>query len=229
MRYERTDAERRSDNALLLTLWAQAQRRSSEPDEQLRTAGDKLKLMKLAFLATYRLCQDNVKALNLQFFRWKKGPMAREVYTCIEDLTYGGMLLEEEEFTVSEEGFRLADSFALEVLGLPQNKHARRVLESVAEDFGPLDTQSVLAKVYGMRCYLPRASGLHLVRAIKQSEQMTEILDEADAESCLVIPPGWQATLDLALSHAALRNLERGVDDIRAGHVYSWEQMWQDV
>jgi hypothetical protein len=63
MRRERYDSERLSDNAVLLALWARVQESNGA-----ETVGDRLKLMKLAFLAAYRLYQDRVKALNLQVF-----------------------------------------------------------------------------------------------------------------------------------------------------------------
>src|SRR5437763_296743 len=106
MRHERTEDERLADNALLLTLWAEAQKRG--PRE---TAGDRLKLMKLAFLAAYPLHLDGVKALNLAFYRYTHGPMASQVYDVWDDLIASRLLLEEEEFTVTAEGLRLAERF----------------------------------------------------------------------------------------------------------------------
>lgn len=89
MTYERTDEERRSDDALLLTLWARAQVHAGGD-----VAGDKLKLMKLAFLMAYPLYRDGVKSLNLQFFKYTWGPMATGVYSNLDDLVASGLILE---------------------------------------------------------------------------------------------------------------------------------------
>ena len=62
MRRERTDSERLTDNAVLLSLWALAQTHLGGD-----AVGDRLKLMKLAFLTVYPLYWDKIKALNLGF------------------------------------------------------------------------------------------------------------------------------------------------------------------
>src|SRR5690349_20349629 len=130
MRRERTDYERLTDNAVLLSLWARAQQRSGK-----EAAGDRLKLMKLAYLAAYPLFRDRIKALNLRFFRWKWGPMADQVYDTWADLSARSLLVDDELIVVTEEGMRLADAFTREVLGLKQNAHVMRTLDTVVEQY----------------------------------------------------------------------------------------------
>ena len=60
----RTPDDRRTDAALLLGFWARCAQRPRED------AGDKLRQMKLAFLATHGLNNESVRALNLAFYRW---------------------------------------------------------------------------------------------------------------------------------------------------------------
>ena len=226
MRRERYDYERLSDNVMLLSLWAQVQQRS----EDKQTVGDRLKLMKLAFLAAYRLYRDRVKALNLRFYRHKYGPYTEQVDTSWTELARYGLLVEDELFTVTEEGMRLADSFTQEVLGRDENKHIRYAIDSVIDNFVELDTQHLLDEVYGMRCYTLESPGqAHTVKAIQAGRTFTGILEEDEAKEYLVIPPGWQITLELTFHPDALRNLQRGVEDTHAGRVYGLEALGTDV
>jgi hypothetical protein len=225
VRYERTDLERLTDNAVLLSLWAKAQEQA--PDG---AAGDRLKLMKLAFLAAYPLYVDRVKALNLRFFRWKKGPMADQVYDTWDDLVARRFLLDEEEFIVSDEGVRLAHGFTTEVLGVPQNVQVLDTLQRVAGEYGALDTPEVLERVYHLRCYTLDSPGRQRqVKALPLGHEITGLLEEDEADSVLYVPPGWQMTLELAFHPDALRNLQRGIEDTHQGRVCGWDAMWTDV
>jgi hypothetical protein len=219
MRYERTDYERLTDNALLLSLWAKTQERAGGT-----AAGDRLKLMKLAFLAAYPLFWDRTKGLNLHFYRWKWGPMANQVYDTWTDLVSMGLLLEEEEFVVSEEGIRFANDFSGEVLHLSENARILHVFEQVVRDYAELDRPQILERVYDLHCYTIDSPGRkHQVRAIAQGKDFTRLLEEHEAEDRLYVPPGWMLTLELTFHPDALRNLQRGVEDCHAGRVEPWE------
>src|SRR5690348_7974218 len=74
MRRERSDIERVADNAVLLSAWALAQQKAGT-----EALGDRLKLMKLAFLTAYPLYWDRIKALNLRFYRYTYGPYTEQV------------------------------------------------------------------------------------------------------------------------------------------------------
>jgi uncharacterized protein YwgA len=225
MRRERYDYERLSDNAMLLSLWAQAQKYTGT-----ETVGDRLKLMKLAFLAAYRLYLDRVKAFNLRFYRYTHGPYTGQVSDNWADLGAFGLLVEDELFNVTEEGMRLAEHFTQEVLGLEENKPIRHVLDSVIEEFAGLDTNHLLDKVYAMRCYTLDSPGrARSIKAIPQGRVFTNILEEEEAEEILVIPPGWQITLELTFHPDALRNLQRGIEDAHAGRLYGLEALGTDV
>ncbi len=225
MRRERTDYERLSDNAVLLSLWSMAQERNGH-----EAVGDRLKMMKLAFLAAYPLYWDRVKALNLRFYRYTWGPYTEQVSDSWDDLRARHLLGEEELFYVTEEGERLATSFSHEVLGLERNKHIRYKIEDVVEKYGALATQSLLDEVYGMYCYTLGSPGKkHQVKAVQPRQEFTGLLEPGEAGQSLYIPPGWQVTLELAFDPDALHNLQRGVEDTCSGRVYGWDALGTDV
>lgn len=225
MRSERTPSERLSDNVLLLHLWAKAQRQINKP-----TLGGRLKLMKLAFLAAYPLYLDGTKAFDLQFYRWHHGPMANQVDEVWDELYAFELLIEREEFSVTEEGFRLADSFEAEVLALEENRDIAATCDEVVARYGSMDTSQLLEHVYGMHCYSVGSPGKrHSIRSMALGTEITKLIEEGDAEKILHLPPGWQLTLELTFHPNALRHLRSGIEDSRAGRVYGWKAMWTDV
>jgi hypothetical protein len=225
MRRERTDFERLTDNALLLTLYARAQETA-----QSEAAGDRLKLMKLAFLSAYDLFRDNIKAFNLRFYRFKRGPYTGQVADSWADLTRSRLLVEDELFTVTEEGFRFAESFAAEVLSLEANRPVREVIDRISTEYAPLDTPALLQRVYDMRCYTLDSPGRkRTVQSVPLHQEFTTILEEDEADGALHIPPGWQVTLELTFHPDALRNLQRGVEGAQEGRLYGLEALGSDV
>lgn len=225
MRHERTDIERVTDNAVLLTLWAMAQEQNPE-----HAVGDRLKAMKLAFLTTYELFWDNVKALNLAFYRHTWGPMSNQVYTAWDELQAAGLLREQEEITITETGQRLANEFASEVLSLPVNQPILGSLQSVTREYGPLPRPEVLRRVYAMHCYtLHDIARQELVKTMPIGRDITGLLSEDEADVILTVPPGWEMTLELALHSEALRNLRRGIEDTHSGRLHGWEALGTDV
>ena len=223
---ERTDYERLMDNAVLLTLWARTQQQSQKDH-----LGDRLKLMKLAFLTAYPLYWERVKALNLRFFRYKYGPYTSQVNASWDELTERRLMTEEEVFAVTDSGMRLADSFYREVLSQEENQAIRQTLDRVVDKYGTLSTDDLLSCVYEMECYTLHSPGTkRKVNDIPYHRDLTDLLEEEEAEQSLWIPPGWLVTLELTFDPDALRNLERGIEDTHAGRVYEgWEALGADV
>lgn len=225
MRRERTDRERLYDDAALLYLWSQAQLRSTDG-----SAGDKLKLTKLAFLAANDFYWNRIKAVNLPFFRYTWGPYAKEINTNWTDLTRCNAMVEDEQFQVTDQGRQLAEDFGNEVLTLDENRHIRVALDGIADTFGGESTERILRHVYDMRCYTIASLGSRRkVESIPQHVDLTAILDDEEAEYSLVVPPGWEMTLELAFHPDALRNLERGIADTHSGRMYGLEALGADV
>jgi hypothetical protein len=219
VRYDRTDSERLTDNAVLLHLWAGAQIMANSD------AGDRLKLTKLAYLAADRLYWSGVKALHLPFFRYTYGPFSRGLYTHWDDLTGSGHMVEEERFRVTERGRLLAESFASEVLDDPANAAVKSALSNIIAEFGVLETGALLDTVYAMHVRCTGLPGLSRVRDIPMNTDMLGILDEAEANAVLRVGPGWEATLELAFHPDALANLQAGIADTHAGRAYGWDAL----
>ena len=148
VRQERTDRERLFDDAVLLYLWSEAAGRSSDG-----AAGSRLKLTKLAFLAANDFYWNKIKAVNLPFYRYKWGPYAKEINSNWLDLADSGLLVEDEQFWVTEQGRRLASDFGREVLGLEENRHVRLTLDEIVDRYGAMQTDEILRYVYDMRCF----------------------------------------------------------------------------
>lgn len=222
----RTEEEYFTDNAVLLALWAMSQERSPS-----RTVGDPFKLQKLTFLTAYELYHEQFKALNLEFYRWKRGPYSQYVLSNVADLQAAGLLFQdEEEATVPDEGMDLAHAFIDEVLRLPENKPVLGAIEATSYQFAPIDTPDLLERVYDMR--IPTVDHPHEKQTIRTIEWRTKLvvpLEPEEAKAQLVLPTGWLTTLELSFHPQAFTNLQRGIEDFRHGKFTTVEALLADV
>jgi hypothetical protein len=225
MSRERTDYERLTDDALLLCLWSLAQKR--EPASKV---GDRIKAMKLAFLVAYPLFRDRVKALNFEFFKWDRGPMAKNLYDSLADFEMYDLAHEDEDIVITDRGLSFGTAFYEEVLKLPENHDILTTVDSVAYEFGPLDQSEVLERVYRMNAYtLQHPSQRRSIKSVPRSETFTKLLEEDEATQSLFVPDGWKATLDLVFHPQALSNLQRAIDDTHEGRLYKGNGFWATV
>jgi hypothetical protein len=211
----RTPDERRTDAALLLALWARCSQRPRED------AGDKLRQMKLAFLAANGLATDGIRGLNLSFYRWTWGPMSNEVYDAWEALERVGLLESEEHFVFSRAGESLARDFYDDVLRDERNAPIRAVVDRIAGEWiEKPSTGPLLDAVYAMEL-TPIASDQRLpVREIRKGEELLVPVDPEVARSTLYVDRGWLETLALVLIPGAAVPIHAAVADFRAGRVH---------
>lgn len=219
MRAERDDTEAMLDSVLLLCLWSRVQAQQSEhrSNSEQPYVGDRLKLAKLAFLATYDLFITNTRAINLSFKRDWWGPFTKELNTNWRQLERAGLMVEEEMFTVTDEGSELAQSFFAEVLDTNENSNIAQTLDFVASEYGPLDTDPLLREIYSKRCSTLSHSRLRPISRIPRGEVFTAPLAAEEAISSLAVPEDWMETLTIVLSPGALRAIQEGLEDARAG------------
>jgi hypothetical protein len=222
---ERTDEERLIDDALLLCLWARAQERAKSD-----SVGDRLKLMKLAFLPAYQFFRERTRALSLKFFRYTHGPYSKEVSEVWDDLEASDLMVEVELFTVTASGRTLADDFYREVLALPENEPIRAVFDEVVNGYATFETSALLAAIYRLPCYtLQHPDMARPIGKIRRREDFTRPLRTDEAERTLSVPLEWRSTLELVFHPEAQSNLRRGVKDARSGRLLTSEGMWGRV
>ena len=204
---ERTRARSWVEAAILLSLWTRCARRPQED------AGDRLRLMKLAFLATHDLQEQRFQALDFTFYRWTWGPLSNEVSDAWEALTASGLMEEGERFLVTDDGLELAGLFEQEVLGDEPNHPVRRTIDRVAEAWaGRMATKPMLDHVHGMAVRPVGGEGKASVRAAALGTRLTAPLDGLDASGSFSVSNAWIETLAQYFSpsnDAALLRAER--------------------
>jgi len=208
----RTPDERRTDAALLLALWARCAQRPRED------AGDKLRQMKLAFLAAHGLETERVRALNLSFYRWTWGPMSNEVYAAWEVLERSRLMESEEHFVLSREGESMAHEFYEDVVRDERNALVRAVLDRVAGEWlEKPNTGPLLEAVYAMELRPVGSDQRLAVRDIRKGEEVLAPVDPGRAQSTLYVDRGWLETLAIELKPGALATLRRAQSDFLEG------------
>lgn len=182
--------------------------------------GDRLKVVKLLFLATYELFKRRWKALNFCFYRYTYGPFTPQVYEVWGDLSWSELMSIEPRAAgliyLTPKGRRLADSFIEEVLSQEDNAPIKAVIDSVAKEFGTQPTNKVLQLVYDMPVQpVGQEVSLPLVQ-VPVRTQLTAILEFAEAEKELTVPQSWLARLE---THR-LRIQTRGVRKLQQAYQF---------
>lgn len=212
----RTADQRRTDAALLLTLWAKA------AETPVVDAGDKLWQMKLAFLVALDLVDARVQGLNLSFYRWTWGPLSNEVYEAWDDLTASKLVQADEHFVFTRTGLDLAQAFYQEVVCGEPNLLVREAVDRVAGAWhGQPVTARILKHVYDLEiapCGDESLSPLP-IRNIERGVELIEPVPRSEAAGWLTIEPGWLETLALTFNAEARTSLEGAIASFRSGHV----------
>ena len=207
---ERTLAQQWVDAAILLALWTRAAKKPRE------NAGDRLRLMKLAFLAAHDLREQRFRALGLTFYRWTWGPLSNEVYDAWGDLARSGLMDEEERFVVTDDGMELADLFGREVLGDEPNAHVRHTIDLIAEAWtGKMATKPILDHVYGMTVRPAGGNGAITIRSADMGTRLVEPVASDDLKGSLEVDNAWLETLGQYFSSSNDALLSRAERDFR--------------
>jgi hypothetical protein len=213
-REQRTPEEKLVDSALLLALLGQV-----EVTPDCPYVGERLKVMKLAFLATHRMFEARDKGFNFTFYRWKFGPVSNHVYESWDALKGASLLKEEEEFSLTRRGARLVEAFRKDVLSAGENKPFGEAVAAIARKFGSWNHDDLMRHVYDMK--VTPVSGNRQVRIADLPERahITEALTSAEATRELQVEPGWLETLAIALNRASIQSLEEAADDFACGRL----------
>lgn len=211
--YLEDDFDRRLvDSVLLLALWHFA---SSEKSD----AGGRLRLMKLAYLLFRRLQCDSVCALSVNFYRWQYGPMSNEVYEAWERLEAADLMEEEEVWTLTDSGVRLAENFYEEVLKEESNAAVKAAVDEVAQEWRTAwSAQPLMQHIYSLSSRIAEVAPS--IEDMALGDDFEPPPAPADAEMCLNVDDSWVESLSVALSSESMASLRSSVADFRGGRIH---------
>lgn len=146
MRLNRSNRERLTDAMLSLVLLNTC---ASENG----SIGDRLKVTKLLFLATYELFAQQTRAFNFSFYRYHHGPFTTELYETWGELGWIGFLEVPPgptgQIALTATGLKAAEHYhqRLDNLG---NVAVLQAFKHVSDTYASLPTDELLKRVYGM-------------------------------------------------------------------------------
>jgi len=213
------------DKALLLVLMDLVAIRN-----QSNLAGDRIKCMKLPFLATNQMFEKKAKGFNLAFFRDKVGPLSKGVYSAWNHLSSLGLLIEDRYgFRVTPEGNALAQAIFNDVLCTSANHFFKETIENIALKYGHLSTSRIKQIVYDIEVSLPSSGMRTKVKDIKLGEDIILILEPEEADLMLDVDSAWMETLAIELNPMNKQGLTKAFADYKEGRILSHEEVWRDV
>lgn len=209
--------QQRPDETVVSTALALAQMYLVEEQRGLGL-GDRLKVMKTLFLASYDLFGKRAKGMDFVFYRWTWGPMSNQVYDAWSLLKQAGLLEEEEEFYLTRRGRTIAAEFVSDLLThSEENMFFRETMSWVAERVANAPTGRVLELVYRMKARPVDSNVAQPIRNIEKGQNLTLVLEESEASTVFQMDFGWGETFSLLLDPSALASLSRAEEDFRAG------------
>lgn len=226
MREIRTPEECIIDKALYLVLLdLVAQKKGSA------VIGDRLKCMKLCFLAEYPLFEQRIKAFNLTYFNYDHGPISKHLYEVWKDLEGTGYIsfVEQHRIELNDKAHDLTHDFISEVLAKEENKVVYNQLQATSEDYGKLATPSILNMVYDMEVCILDSGERAKIKDAPLGVDFIHILDDEDACSKVVINQSWLETLALELNPNNRQLVARAVRNFNEGCVFSNQEVWGNV
>ncbi len=205
------------DAALMLVLWHRAAPQGGGDFHDENDVGDRLRLMKLAFLAAHRFNEQQIAGLGLTFYRWTWGPLSNQVYAVWELLERAGALHEEEQWLITESGASLSDAFYGEVLQAESNRGARQAFDDIAARWRdePL-TSAIMKHVYGLDVR-PAGSSLPVtVARVPLGDTIITPLEASIDSRGFEVDPAWLETLALSFSPSDVASIAAAEEDFRA-------------
>jgi len=218
MRQNPTPEERVKNAALFLCL--------AEQLAQDGVIGDRLKVQKCTFLVTLDQFEKRLKGFNLTFFRYKMGPLSRQVYDIVDMLKAAGLVDSRgTRYYLTEQGLSFALQFCAELWADPQNKPFHEQFVAVGNQFGTMSSSGVKDYVYSLTV-TPIGGQEQAIRDMPEGLDITQVLDPDEATREIVIPQGWLETLAIMASPESRRGLEQAERELAAGKTLSHAEVW---
>jgi hypothetical protein len=216
------------DKALYLVLADLVTHRKSSTDVPI---GDRLKCMKLPFLAEYPMFERRMKAFSFTFFKYEYGPMSKNVYEAWGDLQAVGCLqfTDNLRLKLTETGHSIAHAFIEEVLSQGKNRAFLDMLQATADEYGRLATPAILSRVYRMEVYIPELNQRLKIQDAPMGVNFTFALDDDEVEQKMSVDSGWLETLAIELNPRNKHSVTDALADYRLGRVLSHDQVWDPV
>ena len=200
------------DSMMLLTLWTCA-----APEDGAPSIGDRQRLMKLAFLFSHALSEERIDALGLSFFRWRWGATSDGVFRAWTYLSEAGLISEDEQWMVAEDGVRFADDWYRDVLCAEENAPTRAVLDRVAAQWRVCPDSAPLVDAAYEAVVQPKPSAPPLpVREVGHGDPLLAPANGA-ASSTLDVDWDFIETLGLMRSSYSQAAISAAEEDFRAG------------
>jgi len=228
MREWRTPDESIIDKALYLSLLDLVAHQKTEKGTVI---GNRIKCMKLPFLAEYPMFEKRSKGFNLTFFQYDYGPISKNIYEVWRDLEGVGCIafIEKNWIELKEEGHQLAHTFIDEVLSQEENRAFLNQLRDTAERYGRLATPAILNIVYNLDVFIAELGRSLKVREVPMGMTLIYTLDDEDSSQKLKVSQNWLETLAIELNPENKQSITKAIKDYHQGRILSHEKVWGDV
>lgn len=181
--------------------------------------GDKLKCMKLGFLASYPLFEKRVKAFNLAYFNYDHGPISKHLYKVWNDLEGAEYIsfINKNWVRINEHG--LASAFIEDVLKKNENASIYGQIIATTKNYGGLSTDKIQKLIHEMEVLDLDSGEIVKINDAPECVDFIRVLDDNEACSIINIDQSWIETLALELNPKNRELIATAVSDFDAGRI----------
>ena len=235
MRQERTREERLKDKAVVLALCARTQL-------AIGSIGDRLKIQKLCFLVGYPLFEKRVKGLNYTFFTYTWGPFTKDLYEAETDFEEAGLLERQGKiYSLSGTGLALGRVVYTALQETTENGPILQAIDHVVNTFANLGTDALITHTHKMSVIPVGWRESQVLEGLPFYLNLTQVLDDEEANTILQINPDWldslgdallegvpedgQALRRMANNPQVISDLKRGIQALKKGSMIDWNEV----
>ena len=171
--------------------------------------GRQLKLQKLLYWVEFEMNSTGYKGLNYNFFKWKYGPFAKEIYDDTAHLLRNRLITEDKwELSVSEKGNDLLETCG-EVFEF--NTGISAFFDRIIERFGGYDAEDLKNATYDF----PILGKKIPIERVKKGELILPKLKYEDAERVFFIDEKWMPTFQIMFDPGFYSAINTSLDQMR--------------
>jgi len=160
--------------------------------------------MKLVFLSEYLMVMKNMKGFNFFFNIYKRGPSSMELLKILDHLVDRGLIEKDRSgYSLKKDGKLTIDDF---IHSKSENKQFFGIIDEVVNEYGKLDTEKLLAKIYKMNVKpIHSTKEINIGNEVKCSEKkpgkrLLMRLDKDCVQKELDVSPEWIETINILLN-----------------------------
>lgn len=196
------------------------------------TSLGRTKLQKLIFLSEYNMLRNNIKGLNLKFFRWDLGPMSEEIYQDCDFLCSVGLINSTSwPIILTKLGKGFLNSFLYDIRKKGENEIILSIISGVAKNYGSMHINKLKKYVYNITIKPVGMEGKHKIKEIPLGIDIITKIEDKKAKTFFELNKKDIEDFEISLNPSFIKRVRTTIKyyNDRKLKVNDWEEIFSNV